>query len=206
MFILRQVFDAMPDRIGYNTKFPEKGKFAVIEWAGGSTMLEQLGNPWWAFIVVGIFAGILSGSLGLGGGVILVPTLAYVCGYGQKPAQGMALAIMVPMVLLGAFRYWRGDVVATDAAGVTEAVKIDMTAVGWVIVGALVGVMIGTGIASRLPGEVLRKIFAVVLVIVAVKMFIDSSKSQKAMAGENLKDQNNVSVVESGGTSNESGK
>jgi len=158
-------------------------------------MLEQLGNPWWAFIVVGIFAGILSGSLGLGGGVILVPTLVFACGYPQKSAQGMALAIMVPMVLVGAFRYWQN-----------EAIEMNMTAVAWVIVGALVGVMIGTGIAGRLPTEVLRKIFAVVLVIVAVKMFIGSSKSQKAMAGENLKDQNNISVVEPGGASNESGK
>ncbi len=158
-------------------------------------MLEQLGNPWWGFIVVGIFAGILSGSLGLGGGVILVPALAFACGYGQKSAQGMALAIMVPMVLLGAFRYWR-----------IEAVDVDLTAVGWVIAGALAGVMVGTEIACRLPGEVLRKIFAVVLVIVAVRIFIGPSKSQKAMANENLKNQNNVSVVEPGGTSNESGK
>lgn len=194
MFILRQVFDAMPDRIGYNATFTENGKFAVIERAGGSTMLEQLGNPWWAFIVVGIVAGILSGSLGLGGGIILVPTLVFACGYPQKSAQGMALAIMGPMVLFGAFRYWRN-----------EAVEINMTAVAWIIVGALVGVMIGTGIASRLPGEVLRKIFAVVLVIVAVKMFVGSSRSQQAAAG-NLTEQSNASLVEPGGTSNESGK
>lgn len=194
MFILRQVFDAMPDRIGYNAKFPENGKFAVIEWAGGSTMLEQLGNPWWGFIVVGIFAGILSGSLGLGGGVILVPALVFACGYPQKSAQGMALAIMVPMVLLGAFRYWQN-----------EAIEMNMTAVAWVIVGALVGVMIGTGIASRLPTELLRKIFAVVLVIVAVKMFIGPSRSQKAAAGF-VTEQSNASLVEPGGTSNESGK
>ncbi len=195
MLILRQVFNAMPDRIGYNAMFPENGKFAVIERAGDLTMLEQLGNPWWGFIVVGIFAGILSGTLGLGGGVILVPALAFACGYPQKSAQGMALAIMVPMVLLGAFRYWQN-----------EAVDIHLTAVSWVIVGALVGVMIGTGIAGRLPTEVLRKIFAMVLIIVAVRIFIGPSKSQKAMAGENLKDQNNVSAVEPGGISNESGK
>jgi hypothetical protein len=133
--------------------------------------------------------------LGLGGGVILVPALVFACGYPQKSAQGMALAIMVPMVLLGAFRYWQN-----------EEVDIHLTAVSWIIVGALVGVMIGTMIAGRLPKEVLRRIFAVVLVIVAVRMFIGQSKSQKAMAEENLKDQNNVSAVEPGGISNESGK
>lgn len=158
-------------------------------------MLEQLGNPWWGFIVVGIFAGILSGTLGLGGGVFLVPALVFACGYGQKSAQGMALAIMPPMALLGAFRYWQN-----------EAIEMNMTAVSWVIVGALVGVMIGTTIAYRLPTEVLRKMFAVVLVIIAIRMFIGPSRSQKAMAEENLKDQNNVSVIEPGDMSNESGK
>ena len=109
--------------------------------------------------------------------------------------QGMALAIMVPMVLLGAFRYWQN-----------EAVDIHLTAVSWIVVGALAGVMIGTMIAGRLPVGVLRKIFAVVLVVVAVKMFMGPSKSQKAMAAENMKDQNNVSVVEPGGMINESEK
>jgi len=158
-------------------------------------MLEQLGYPWWAFTILGVCAGILSGTLGLGGGVILVPTLVLVLGFAQKSAQGMALAVMVPMAFVGAMRYWRhGDV------------EMNLLAVGLIVCGALAGTLLGTELAHRLPGHVLRKVFAVVLVVVAVRMFIGSSKSQKAMAGEDLKDQNNVSAVEPGGTANESAK
>jgi len=158
-------------------------------------MLEQLGNPWWAFVILGVCTGIVSGTLGLGGGVILVPALTLLLRFPQKSAQGMALAVMVPMALVGALRYWKhGDV------------EMDLLVIGLIMCGSLAGILGGTELAHLLPGHVLRKVFAVVLVIVAVRMFMGPSKSQKAMAGKNLKDQNNVSVVEPEGTSNESGK
>jgi len=65
-------------------------------------MADQLFNQWWVFVVLGVFAGVVSGSLGLGSGTILIPSLVLLCGFGQKSAQGMALAVMVPMTLLGA--------------------------------------------------------------------------------------------------------
>lgn len=176
----------MPDGIGYSNVFSEVGDL---------TMLEQLGNPWWVFVVLGVCTGILSGTLGLGGGVILVPILVLLLRFPQKSAQGMALAVMVPMALMGALRYWKhGDV------------EMDLLVIGLIVCGSLAGTLLGTELAHLLPGHVLRKVFALVLVIVAVRMFIGSSKSQEAMTGGNLKDQNNVSVVEPGGTSNESGK
>ena len=70
-------------------------------------MMGPLFNPWWVFILLGVCAGVLSGALGLGSGTILVPTLVLLFGFMQKSAQGMALAVMVPMALLGAFRYWK---------------------------------------------------------------------------------------------------
>ena len=66
-------------------------------------MIGQLSNPWWIFIVLGVCAGIISGGLGLGAGVVLVPALVLFFSFGQKNAQGMALAVMIPMALLGAF-------------------------------------------------------------------------------------------------------
>ncbi|MCD6395482.1 MAG: sulfite exporter TauE/SafE family protein [Planctomycetes bacterium] len=157
-------------------------------------MLEQLGNPWWAFVVLGICAGMASGTLGIGGGVILVPGFVLLLAFPQKSAQGMALAVMVPTALVGAFRYWRhGDV------------EMDLLVIGLVVCGTLAGTLIGTQLAHLLPSHVLRKIFAVVLVIVAVKMFIGPSRSQKAAAG-NVTEQSNASLVEPGGTGNESAK
>ena len=149
-------------------------------------MFDQLANPWWVFVLLGIFAGVLSGMLGIGGGVILVPALVIALGFAQKSAQGMSLAIMVPMALVGAIRYkFSGDV------------DLNLLVIGLIVAGSIVGSLAGTEIAHRVPNHMLRKLFSVILVIVAVKMFMGSSK---AAADENVSDQNSVSVVESGGT------
>lgn len=135
---------------------------------GGIAMLAQLSHPWWNFIILGICAGILSGTLGLGSGIILVPVLSLLFAYGQKSAQGMALAIMVPMALVGALRYWRNP-----------AIDMNIYVILLVICGALVGALVGTELAGRLPAHVLRRIFALFLVVVAVRMFLGSSKPGK---------------------------
>ena len=70
-------------------------------------MLSQLPYCWWIIILLGIFAGIVSGLLGLGSGSVVVPVLVLLFAFDQKAAQGTALAVMVPMAMLGAFRYWR---------------------------------------------------------------------------------------------------
>ena len=52
-------------------------------------VLEQLSNPCWVFVALGICAGLLSGMLGIGGGVLLVPTLVLILGFGQKSEKGI---------------------------------------------------------------------------------------------------------------------
>ena len=156
-------------------------------------MLGQLSNPWWVFVVLGIGAGLMGGALGLGGGTLIVPTLVLVCSYGQKSAQGTALAVMVPMALVGALRYWRNP-----------AIEIHALTVGLIICGALVGVLIGTELASRLPAHILKKIFAAVLVMLAIKIFMTSSKSGRAGLDNRLIEQNSLNSLENGETNNES--
>ena len=138
-------------------------------------MMSQLSNPWWVLILLGVCAGVLSGALGLGSGTILVPTLVLLFGYAQKSAQGMALAVMVPMVLFGAFRYWKNP-----------QIDINLAVVGLIICGALVGVLAGTELAARLPGNILRKLFAIFLIIIAIKIFCSSSKTKKVDFDNNL--------------------
>jgi uncharacterized membrane protein YfcA len=132
-------------------------------------MMAQLFHPCYFLILLGLCAGVLSGALGLGSGIILVPTLGLLFGYGQKSAQGMALAVMVPMTLVGALRYWRNP-------------EIDMNVyvILLVVCGALVGSLIGAELAARLPSHVLRKVFAVCLVVVAVKMFMTPPKPKES--------------------------
>ncbi len=159
-------------------------------------MIGQLSNPWWVFIVLGICAGVLSGTLGLGSGIIMIPTLALLFDFGQKSAQGMALAVMVPMALLGALRYWKNP-----------EIEINTVIVGLIICGALVGVLVGTELAFRIPNHILRKLFAAVLVITAIKMFMTSAKSgQPNLDNPDTSgiEQKTVSSLEHGETNNES--
>jgi uncharacterized membrane protein YfcA len=156
-------------------------------------MIGQLSNPWWIFVMLGVFAGLVGGALGLGGGTIIVPTLVLICSFGQKSAQGTALAVMVPMALVGALRYWRNP-----------AIEMNAQPVVLIICGALVGVLFGTELASRLPAHVLRKIFAAVLVLVAIRMFITSPKPAREILDNNITEQKTVSSSEHGETNNES--
>ena len=156
-------------------------------------MIGQLSNPWWVFVLLGICAGVLSGALGLGSGIILVPTLVLLCGFGQKSAQGMALAVMVPMALVGALRYWKNP-----------EIEINTVIVGLIICGALAGALAGTELASRLPSHILKKVFAAVLVIAAIKMFMTPAKPTQLSLDNSLTEQKTVSSLEHGETNNES--
>ena len=156
-------------------------------------MIGQLSNPWWVFISFGIGAGVLSGALGLGSGIILVPTLVLVCSFEQKSAQGTALAVMVPMTLLGALRYWKNP-----------EIELNAVIIALIVFGALAGALVGTELAGRLPGHVLRKVFAAVLVIAAVRMFIAPTRPKQASLDNDLIEQEIVNSVENGGKNSES--
>lgn len=145
--------------------------------------MVSLPGEWWGFVILGVCVGIFSGTLGVGGGTVVIPALVLLWGFGQKSAQGMSLAIMVPMALIGALRYWKNPEVEFH---------------GWVIalivLGALAGTLAGTELAARLPAGILRKTFAVFLVIVAVRMFTASPRSEKTP----LRGQADVKAVDLG--------
>ena len=115
-------------------------------------------------IFVGVCCGTIGASMGIGGGIILVPILVLAFSFGQKSAQGMSLAVIVPMALMAAFRYYRNP-----------DIEINLWYVFFLSIGAIVGAVLGSKIAASLPAETLRKIFAVVLVVAAIKMLFFSS-------------------------------
>ena len=158
-------------------------------------MIGQLSNPWWFFVFLGICAGILSGLLGLGSGIILVPALVLLCSFEQKSAQGMALVVMVPMVMVGALRYWKNPQIEMDGA-----------IIGLIILGALAGVLVGTELMSKLPVDILRKVFAVVLIIVAVNMFVKPSKPKQNDFDDNLTNQRMEGSTQNGDVNNDTTK
>lgn len=117
------------------------------------------------FLVIGVCAGILAGIFGVGGGLIIVPALVLVAGYSQITATGTSLvAIMMPIGIGGVYSFYRAG-------------HINMTNVkaGLLIsVGMFLGAYIGAQIAMTLPDYMLKRSFAVFLVVVAVRMWMMS--------------------------------
>ncbi|MBZ5512109.1 MAG: sulfite exporter TauE/SafE family protein [Acidobacteriia bacterium] len=112
-------------------------------------------------VLAGVVVGIFSGLLGVAGGVVLVPILLYFFKMNQKLAQGTSLAILLPPTGILAFiQYYRHG----------EAdLKLGLV----IAAGVVLGGYFGGAWAQHIPGPVLRKAFAVLLVAVAVKMFLE---------------------------------
>lgn len=108
-------------------------------------------------IVIGLLAGAFSGMVGIGGGVLIIPALIYFLGFSQHQAQGTSLAIMLPPIgLMAAYQYYKAGHV-----NLTYAI---------IIAGAFfVGGYIGAKYAVKMPQDVLKKVFGVFLILVALK-------------------------------------
>lgn len=110
------------------------------------------------YILLGVVAGILSGLIGIGGGIIIIPALVFVFGFSQHMAQGTTLALLVPPIgLLAALMYYKQGFV-------------DVKAALYICVGFVLGSFFGARFAMGLSGIVLEKIFGVALLIIALKM------------------------------------
>jgi uncharacterized membrane protein YfcA len=111
-------------------------------------------------VLLGAAAGVLSGLLGIGGAIIVIPVLVFVFGFTQHRAEGTTLAMMVPPIgILALMPYWKRGCV-------------DVRAAGLICAGFLIGGWIGGQIAAGISSAMLQKFFAVLLIAVAVKMLI----------------------------------
>jgi uncharacterized protein len=122
-------------------------------------MSEIVATNWPWLMVIGVAAGTLSSMLGIGGGVLVVPALVLGLGVGQKSAQGVSLAMMIPMALMGALRYWWNP-----------AIKLDIVMILVLVPCAIIGANVGSSIAAAVPALVLRRLFGVFVIVVGVKM------------------------------------
>ncbi|MCU0386774.1 MAG: sulfite exporter TauE/SafE family protein [Flavihumibacter sp.] len=114
-------------------------------------------------IGIGLLAGVLSGLVGIGGGIVLVPALVYFLKYSQHQAQGTSLGVlMLPVVFLGFYQYYK--------YAQAQGTPIDLKVVGLLAVGFILGGLLGGKIATRIDGELMKKIFAVLLLYTAVKL------------------------------------
>ena len=113
-----------------------------------------------SLIIIGLLAGMLSGFLGVGGGVIMIPLMLILLGMNQHEAQGTSLAVLaVPVTFIAAYTYH------------VSGSPINWRYAGLIAIFFVVGGLIGSKFAVSVPQNILKKIFAFVLLVVAVKMF-----------------------------------
>jgi hypothetical protein len=111
-------------------------------------------------VVIGIFAGILSGFVGVGGGVVIVPALVYILGLTQYQAQGTSLfVLLLPVGILAVHNYWK-----TSNINWQFGLIIALTFV--------IGGFIGSKLALRISPSLVKLIFGVIMAYVSFRMIL----------------------------------
>jgi len=112
------------------------------------------------YLLIGLLAGIVSGITGIGGGVIIVPALIFLLGMSQHQAQGTTLALLIPPIgLLAAYVYYKSGFVNLRVAA-------------FICIGFFLGGYAGAKIATTIPDLILRRIFGILLIGIAIKLIL----------------------------------
>jgi uncharacterized membrane protein YfcA len=111
-------------------------------------------------LVIGIITGVVAGMFGIGGAIVMVPALVFIMGFSQHMAQGTSLAVMLPPIgIIATWNYWKAGQVNLKFALILAAAF-------------LVGSYFGSKLALNIPQDILKKLFGVLLLLVAAKMFL----------------------------------
>jgi uncharacterized membrane protein YfcA len=114
---------------------------------------------WW-MLVFGVVVGFVSGIIGIGGGVVIVPALVLMTGMTQHRAQGTSLAVLLaPAGALAVYEYWKEG-------------NVDIRIAALLAIGFIVGGYFGGRWAQFIPDLMLKRIFAVSLIAIGAKMLI----------------------------------
>lgn len=109
-------------------------------------------------LAIGLFSGVVAGMVGVGGGIVIIPALVFFLGFSQGTAQGTSLAMMLPPIgVLAAINYAKAGMVDWKVAMIMAAAFI-------------IGGWAGSKLAITLPEMAMKRIFAVLLVVAAVRM------------------------------------
>ena len=109
-------------------------------------------------LLIGLAAGVLSGLVGVGGGLIIVPALIFFLGYTQHQAQGTSLGLLLlPVGILAVMNYYNKG-------------QIDVKVVAVMSIAFVLGGWLGSNLALRLPADTVKKIFAIFLFYSAFKL------------------------------------
>ena len=111
-------------------------------------------------LLIGLFAGFVGGTLGLGGGIIIVPALVFLLGFTQHFAQGTSLVVLLfPVGIFAVYNYHKAGMINWKVA--------------WILmIAVVVGSYFGSLISVNMPEKILKKIFAVFMFLVSIKMLL----------------------------------
>jgi uncharacterized membrane protein YfcA len=124
-------------------------------------------------LLIGLAAGMLSGMVGIGGGVVIVPALVYFLAFSQKTAQGTSLAmLMFPVGILGVLQYYKQG-------------HVDFKIVVFVALGFILGSLIGSKVSLGMSDDKVKKFFGIVMLLVSLKMLFFDKKKPDAKAQTN---------------------
>jgi len=111
-------------------------------------------------VLIGIITGFTAGMLGIGGAIIMIPGLVFMLGMTQQEAQGTSLAVMLPPIgILAAYNYYKEGVVNLKFALILA-------------VAFIIGSYFGSKLAIQIPQHLLKKIFGVLMLGIALKMLL----------------------------------
>ncbi|MGE0078541.1 MAG: sulfite exporter TauE/SafE family protein [Bacteroidales bacterium] len=109
-------------------------------------------------VFIGLLAGFVGGSLGLGGGVIIVPALIFLMGFSQHFAQGTSLVVLLfPVGIFAVYNYYRAGMIDWKVA--------------WILmIAVVIGSYFGSLLSIHMPDKLLRKVFGVFILLISIKM------------------------------------
>jgi uncharacterized membrane protein YfcA len=118
-------------------------------------------------VIIGISAGILSGFVGIGGGIIIVPALVYFLGFTQHQAQGTSLFVLVmPVVILAVLNYWRSGNVNWKFGLIIAATFV-------------IGGFIGSKLSLKLSPGIVKLVFGIIMAYLSVRLILSGYNSMQ---------------------------
>jgi uncharacterized membrane protein YfcA len=128
-----------------------------------------------AYLIVGLLVGGMSGMLGIGGGVLMVPVLIWLFSFEQRQAQGITLAVLaLPVVLPGVWEYYTQELIS----------KKDLAVAACIAVAFAIGTYTGASLQTLISVSVLRLLFGLLMLYIAVRFVVNShSEATSAAAG-----------------------
>jgi uncharacterized protein len=116
------------------------------------------------FLAIGLVAGVLSGLFGIGGGILIIPSLIFFANFHTKLALGTSLgAMLLPVGILGAYAYYQQG-------------NVNIKASLLIGLGLFLGAYLGAKLAHAIPSTTLQRMFAIFIVLMAIRLWVEAGK------------------------------